>query len=39
MCVNPKAAIRPGATIPVTLRFSDGTNLTVSFAVRNARGK
>jgi copper(I)-binding protein len=39
MCVNPKAAIRPGAQIPVTLRFSDGTNLTVPFAVRNARGK
>lgn len=39
MCMDPKAAIRPGAKVPVTLRFSDGTHLTVPFAVRNARGR
>ncbi len=39
MCMNAKAAIKPGATIPVTLTFKDGARLTVPFAVRSAAGK
>jgi copper(I)-binding protein len=39
MCTSPAAAMMPGGHVPVTLRFSDGSSVTVSFAVRNANGK
>ncbi len=39
MCASPKAALRPGRSVPVTLRFADGASLTASFPVRNAIGK
>jgi len=39
MCMQPKPAIKPGASIPVTLMFQDGAKLTVDFPVRDATGK
>jgi periplasmic copper chaperone A len=39
MCMNASALLKPGAAIPVTLTFRDGSSLKVSFAVRNAAGK
>ena len=39
MCMSPAAAMRPGQSVPVTLRFADGGSLTASFPVRNATGK
>lgn len=39
MCMSPKAAMRPGQSVPVTLRFAGGGSLTASFPVRNATGK
>ena len=39
MCMDAKPAIKPGATVPVTLSFKDGGKLTVPFAVRNASGQ
>jgi copper(I)-binding protein len=39
MCMNATAAITPGATVPVTLMFKDGSKLTAPFSVRNAAGK
>lgn len=38
MCEQPDAALRPGQTIPVTLRIDDGSTLQVVFPVRGARG-
>ena len=39
MCMNAKPAITPGASVPVTLVFQDGTKATANFAVRDAMGK
>ena len=39
MCMDATPAITPGAMIPVTLMFKDGSKLTVPFSVRNAAGK
>jgi copper(I)-binding protein len=39
MCMDPKAAMKPGGSVPVTLQFQDGGRLTANFAVRNAAGK
>lgn len=39
MCMNATSAIKPGATVPVTLMFKDGSKLTTPFSVRNAAGK
>lgn len=39
MCMNPAPALKPGASIAVTLAFSDGSKSDVPFAVRNAQGK
>lgn len=39
MCMDAKPAIKPGATVPVTLSFKDGGKITVPFAVRNASGQ
>jgi periplasmic copper chaperone A len=39
MCMNASALLKPGATVPVTLTFKDGSSLKALFAVRNAAGK
>jgi hypothetical protein len=39
MCMSPAAAMTPGRSVPVTLRFADGGSLTASFPVRGATGK
>jgi hypothetical protein len=39
MCMNPTAAMKPGASVPVTLDFSDSTRITQTFAVKNAKGQ
>lgn len=39
MCMNPTAAMTPRNSVPVTLKFSDGSKAVVDFAVRNARGE
>jgi copper(I)-binding protein len=39
MCMEPAAALKPGAKALVTLVFSDGTKTTTMFAVKDARGK
>lgn len=38
MCISPSMAVRPGARIPVTLRFADGQRLLVRFPVRPPGG-
>ena len=39
MCMDPTAAIRPGANVAVTFHFADGSETTANFAVKNAQGK
>jgi copper(I)-binding protein len=39
MCMRPAAAMRPGKTVSVTLKFAGGDSLTAPFPVRNAIGK
>jgi copper(I)-binding protein len=39
MCTEPSKALKPGASVPVTLRFADGSTVTASFPVRGAAGK
>jgi copper(I)-binding protein len=39
MCMDATPALRPGARIPVTLRFANGRSLTTDFLVKNARGQ
>lgn len=39
MCMQPAKTLRPGSSVPVTLKFKDGASLTVAFPVRNAAGK
>jgi len=39
MCMNASALLKPGASVPVTFAFKDGTSLKAAFAVRNAGGK
>lgn len=39
MCMQATDAIKPGATVPVTLLFQDGMKATADFAVRDAAGK
>jgi hypothetical protein len=39
MCMQPAAAMRPGTTVTVTLKFAGGGNLSAPFPVRNATGK
>lgn len=38
MCMSPSKAVKPGARIPVTLRFADGERLLVRFPVRAPGG-
>ncbi|HEX4295261.1 MAG TPA: copper chaperone PCu(A)C [Rhizomicrobium sp.] len=39
MCMDPAPAIAPGATVSITLSFSDGSKSQTDFAVKNAQGK
>jgi hypothetical protein len=39
MCMQPASSMRPGTTVPVTLRFHDGGTLTQNFAVRGPTAK
>jgi hypothetical protein len=39
MCMDSRPMLRPGATVPVTLRFQNGQKLTADFQVRTATGK
>ena len=38
MCMSPSADLKPGASVPVTLKFASG-DITVDFAVKDATGK
>ena len=39
MCMQPGPAIKPCASVPVTLTFKDGAKVSADFPVRNAAGK
>jgi hypothetical protein len=39
MCMAPAATLKPGASVPMTLRFADGGTLTGDFPVRGATGQ
>lgn len=39
MCVSPSSSMKPGPSVPVTLRFQDGTSLIATFPVRGAKGE
>jgi periplasmic copper chaperone A len=39
MCMQPTKEVRPGNSVPVTLKFADGGTLTASFPVRGISGK
>lgn len=39
MCMGPTPALKPGASVPVTVEFVNGMKLTAPFAVRNATGQ
>lgn len=39
MCMDPRSALKPGARVPVTLEFADGTKLQAQFAIRGANGR
>ncbi|HEY2071747.1 MAG TPA: copper chaperone PCu(A)C [Rhizomicrobium sp.] len=39
MCMNPTAAMKPSATVPVTLDFEGGAKLIAQFAVKDAKGQ
>jgi len=39
MCMNPTPAMKPGSSVSVTFKFSDGSKAVANFAVRNARGQ
>ena len=39
MCMAPSAGVKRGATIPVMLKFADGSTISASFPVRGATGR
>jgi hypothetical protein len=39
MCMSPTAAMKPGASVPVSLQLADGTRVVSSFAVKTATGR
>jgi copper(I)-binding protein len=39
MCMAPKPVLKPGGSVPVTLLFQGGGQLTARFDVRNATGR
>jgi copper(I)-binding protein len=36
MCMHPKAVMKPGKSVPVTLTFGNGSTLSAAFTVRGA---
>lgn len=38
MCMEPSAAVRPGKSVTMTLKFSDKSQTRIVFAVKNAAG-
>lgn len=38
MCMQPKASMKRGASVPVVLKFADGKTLTASFPVKGPGG-
>jgi periplasmic copper chaperone A len=39
MCMDPGPVMKPGASVAVTLKFSDGSITTVKFVVKSATGQ
>ena len=39
MLMRPKHPLRPGAHLPITLRFADGSSLPVEFLVKSLRAR
>jgi periplasmic copper chaperone A len=39
MCMSPTATVAPGQSVPVSLRFSDGSSLSANFPVYGAKGR
>ena len=39
MCMSPTPLMKPGQSVPVTLRLANGTTLNARFPVRGATGK
>jgi copper(I)-binding protein len=39
MCMDPRATLKPGRTVPVRLQFAGGKAVEASFAVKTARGR
>ena len=39
MCVSPKSPLTPDQTVPVSVRFQDGSSLSSDFRVFSAKGK
>lgn len=39
MCMSATSAVTPGQTVPVSLRFADGSSLSANFPVYGAKGK
>jgi copper(I)-binding protein len=39
MCMEPTAAVKPGKSVTMTLEFSDKSEKTVVFSVKNAAGR
>jgi copper(I)-binding protein len=39
MCMSPTAAMRPGKTVQVILKFKDGPAMSAEFPVRGINGK
>jgi periplasmic copper chaperone A len=39
MCMSPTARLSPGSSVPITLKFANGSTITADFAVRGADTK
>jgi len=39
MCMKPSSAMKPGNTVPLTLKFADGADLTTDFTVKSVTGE
>jgi len=39
MCMEPTTAMKQGGSVPVTLRFGDGSQVQATFAVKSAMGE
>jgi hypothetical protein len=38
MCMNPQSTVTVGRTVPVTLKFADGTTISADFSVKGPGG-